>query len=95
MTGGRDDEFKVLRLTLQGRLVGYLAGFHNGRNVLSFADEYRSDTVRHHSSRHMRDLQLKGRSLTSVHAQSVQASPWEFSSLVLSASKHRNLGSIL
>lgn len=33
-------EVQVLRLTLHGRLVGYLAGFNNDRNVLSFADEF-------------------------------------------------------
>ena len=43
-TGG--DEVNVLRLTLHGRLVGYLAGFQNGRNVLSFADEFKNDTSR-------------------------------------------------
>ncbi|MDA1372636.1 MAG: type II toxin-antitoxin system HipA family toxin [Proteobacteria bacterium] len=46
MTSGRDDEINVLSITLHGRLVGYLAGFHNGRNVLSFVDEYRQDTAR-------------------------------------------------
>jgi serine/threonine-protein kinase HipA len=40
------DEVNVLRLTLHGRLVGYLAGFQDGRNVLTFADEYKSDTGR-------------------------------------------------
>ena len=40
------DEFNVLRLTLHGRLVGYLAGFQDGRNVLTFADEYKSDAGR-------------------------------------------------
>lgn len=39
-------EVKVLRLTLHGWLVGYLAGFQDGRNVLTFADEYRSDAGR-------------------------------------------------
>ena len=34
------DEVNVLQLTLHGRLVGYLAGFNNGRNVLSFAEEF-------------------------------------------------------
>ena len=46
MTGGREDEVNVLRLTLHGRLVGYLAGFYSGRNVLSFSDEYRKDAAR-------------------------------------------------
>ncbi|PCK07886.1 MAG: phosphatidylinositol kinase [Alteromonadaceae bacterium] len=31
---------------LHGRLVGYLAGFRNGRNVLSFSDEFKSDANR-------------------------------------------------
>jgi len=46
MSNGHTDEINVLRLTLHGRLVGYLAGFHNGRNVLSFADEFKNDTSR-------------------------------------------------
>ncbi len=40
------DEINVLNLTLHGRLVGYLAGFQNGRNVLSFADEFKDDPSR-------------------------------------------------
>ncbi len=36
----------VLKLTLHGRLIGYLAGFKGGRNVLSFADEFRHDVNR-------------------------------------------------
>ncbi len=40
------DEIYVLKLTLHGRLVGYLAGFQNGRNVLSFANEFRDDPSR-------------------------------------------------
>ncbi len=40
------DEINVLQLTLHGTLVGYLAGFRNGRNVLSFADEFRNDPNR-------------------------------------------------
>ncbi len=40
------DEVNVLQLTLHGRLVGYLAGFNNGRNVLSFADEFTGDPGR-------------------------------------------------
>lgn len=43
-TGG--DEANVLKLVLHGRLVGYLAGFQNGRNVLSFADEFKNDISR-------------------------------------------------
>lgn len=40
------DSVNVLRLTLHGRVVGYLAGFQDGRNVLTFADEYISDAGR-------------------------------------------------
>ena len=40
------DEINVLKLTLHGRLVGYLAGFQKGRNVLSFADEFKNDPSR-------------------------------------------------
>lgn len=36
-------EVNVLELALHGRVVGYLAGFNNGRNVLSFADDFRQD----------------------------------------------------
>ena len=43
MSAGKADKMNVLKLTLHGKLVGYLAGFHNGRNVLSFADEFKSD----------------------------------------------------
>lgn len=40
------DSVNVLRLTLHGRVVGYLAGFQDGRNVLTFADEYILDAGR-------------------------------------------------
>jgi len=40
------NEVIVLELTLHGRLVGYLSGFQNGRNVLSFADEFKNDSSR-------------------------------------------------
>ncbi len=40
------DEINVLKLTLHDRLVGYLAGFQNGRNVLSFADEFKRNSSR-------------------------------------------------
>lgn len=42
----RANEINVLKLTLHGAEVGYLAGFHNGRNVLSFADSFRKDPDR-------------------------------------------------
>lgn len=40
------EELNALKLTLHGRLVGYLAGFKNGRNVLSFSEEFRKDASR-------------------------------------------------
>lgn len=46
MNDGLADEISVLKLTLHNRLVGYLAGFQNGRNVLSFAGEFKHDTNR-------------------------------------------------
>jgi len=46
MNANEADEINVLKLTLHDRLVGYLAGFHNGRNVLSFADEFMKDASR-------------------------------------------------
>ncbi len=46
MNSGDDNEVKVLQLTLHGRLVGYLSGFNNGRNLLSFADEFKNNPDR-------------------------------------------------
>jgi len=40
------NEVIVLKLSLHNKLVGYLAGFENGRNVLSFADEFKNDLAR-------------------------------------------------
>ncbi len=40
------NEVSFLKLALHGRLVGYLAGYRNGRNVLSFADEFKQDVNR-------------------------------------------------
>src|SRR5690554_1582282 len=34
------NEVQVLELSLHDELVGYLAGFQNGRNVLTFADSF-------------------------------------------------------
>ena len=39
-------EASVLKLTLHGRLVGYLVGYNNGKNVLSFTDDFRNDVNR-------------------------------------------------
>ncbi|MFK7776619.1 MAG: type II toxin-antitoxin system HipA family toxin [Gimesia sp.] len=63
------DEVNVLKLTLHGRLVGYLTGFRSGRNVLTFADEFRFDTMRPTFS------------LTThpgfPHAEKLLAEPWQ------------------
>jgi serine/threonine-protein kinase HipA len=40
------NEINVLKLTLHGSLVGYLVGYQNGRNVLSFSDAFKSDLNR-------------------------------------------------
>jgi len=40
------DEVNVLKLTLHEMLVGYLIGFQDGRNILTFADEYKSNAAR-------------------------------------------------
>src|SRR5690606_41944727 len=42
MSNSRADEINVLRLTLHNKLVGYLVGFRDGRNVLSFAEEFKN-----------------------------------------------------
>ncbi|WP_299735527.1 HipA N-terminal domain-containing protein [uncultured Endozoicomonas sp.] len=41
-----NDAVNVLKLTLHGEVVGYLAGFQNGRNVLGFSDEFRNNEHR-------------------------------------------------
>lgn len=41
-----NNEASVLRLTLHGHLVGYLAGFRSGRNVLRFAESFQYDSGR-------------------------------------------------
>lgn len=40
------DEIAVLKLTLHGHLVGYLAGFQSGRNVLTFSDGFKANDQR-------------------------------------------------
>ena len=42
----QQDEVSVLEFSLQGELVGYLAGFKNGRNVFSFAESFRANPAR-------------------------------------------------
>ncbi|WP_431067550.1 type II toxin-antitoxin system HipA family toxin [Methylotuvimicrobium sp.] len=46
MSEAQVDEINVIKLSLHDRLVGYLAGFQGGRNVLSFAEEFKSDVGR-------------------------------------------------
>jgi len=40
------NEVNVLLLSIHGALIGYLTGFKNGRNVLSIADEFKSNPER-------------------------------------------------
>ncbi|ASJ70674.1 type II toxin-antitoxin system HipA family toxin [Granulosicoccus antarcticus] len=40
------NEINVLKLTIHDVLIGYLAGFRNGRNVLSIADTFKNDPER-------------------------------------------------
>lgn len=46
MSWGRGEEVSVLQLKLHNKLVGYLAGFKSGRNVLTFADDFARDIHR-------------------------------------------------
>ena len=46
MITGTHDEVNVLKLTIHGVLIGYLAGYKNGRNVLSMADEFKNNPKR-------------------------------------------------
>ena len=43
---GQAEWVGVLKLTLHGQLLGYLAGFQGGRNVLTFADSFSNDPAR-------------------------------------------------
>ncbi|MCU7800252.1 MAG: type II toxin-antitoxin system HipA family toxin [gamma proteobacterium symbiont of Lucinoma myriamae] len=76
-SGKNTDGISVLKLSLHGRLVGYLTGFQNGRNVLSFADEFRLDPARptfslithpgfHHSGKLMSEPWIKNQRLHPV-----------------------------
>src|SRR5690606_14133890 len=40
------DDVRVLKLTLHDTLVGYLAGFQNGRNALTFDDAFKANPAR-------------------------------------------------
>lgn len=46
MTSASAVKISVLRLSLHDSLVGYLAGFQDGRNVLTFADQFSADPKR-------------------------------------------------
>ncbi|MBD2859434.1 type II toxin-antitoxin system HipA family toxin [Spongiibacter sp. KMU-158] len=46
MSADSHDQVNVLQLTIHGVLIGYLAGFKNGRNVLSIADSFKNDPKR-------------------------------------------------
>lgn len=46
MSTSKLNEVTVLKLTLHGRLLGYLAGYQNGKNTLTFADSFISDAKR-------------------------------------------------
>lgn len=46
MSTAANDEVTVLQLTIHGVLVGYLAGFKDGRNVLSITDTFKNDPER-------------------------------------------------
>ncbi|MCF6317850.1 MAG: type II toxin-antitoxin system HipA family toxin [Proteobacteria bacterium] len=39
-------ELNVIKLSLHNKLVGYLTGYRNGRNVLSFSDSFKHDFLR-------------------------------------------------
>lgn len=43
---GQVEQVGVLKLTLHDQLVGYLAGFQGGRNILTYADSFREDPNR-------------------------------------------------
>ncbi len=40
------NEVRVLKITLHNQLVGYLSGFQNGRNILTFADQFVQNSSR-------------------------------------------------
>lgn len=46
MSTDSSDELQVLQLSIHGVLIGYLAGFKNGRNVLSIADTFKNNPER-------------------------------------------------
>ena len=46
MSTDTTEEVNVLQLSIHGVLIGYLTGFKNGRNVLSFADTFKNNPAR-------------------------------------------------
>ena len=46
MSTDSNNEINVLQLSIHGVLIGFLAGFKNGRNVLSIADSFQNDPNR-------------------------------------------------
>lgn len=68
MNGGTATQVNVLRLSLHSRLVGYLAGFNDGRNILTFADEFRND--------HNRPTFSLITHPSFPHADKLMAQPW-------------------
>ena len=46
MSIASNNEVNVLKLSIHGVLIGYLAGFKNGRNVLSIAESFKNDPDR-------------------------------------------------
>ncbi len=46
MTIDTSNEVNVLRISIHGVLIGYLAGFKNGRNILTIADSFKSNPKR-------------------------------------------------
>ena len=46
MSTDTNDEVNVLQLSIHGVLIGYLAGYKNGRNVLSIADTFKNNPER-------------------------------------------------
>lgn len=68
MNTDANDEVNVLQLTIHGTLVGYLAGFKNGRNELSIAHEFK-----HNSNRPTFSLTTHP---TFPNAATLMAEPW-------------------
>ena len=68
MSANTNDEVTVLQLSVHGVLIGYLAGYKNGRNVLSIADTFKNDSKRPTFSMITHP--------TFPHATKLMAEPW-------------------